>query len=160
MILKSRELIFVIKKIIDIDIWNDIKTKNCVWKEKNNNERKTDNEKTTNDDISNVKLTNMTNLKSFKYANMFINKTFNNLLWKSVIYDFDCSDSLIYDLNRFVNEMTFAHKMIDILRFYVDRKVWNHARHRSHQRKESKNVLRHHRLYIIYWRYLDIRNSS
>jgi hypothetical protein len=44
---------------------------------------------------------------------MFINKTFNNLLWKSVIYDFDCNDSLIYDLNRFVNEMTFAHEMID-----------------------------------------------
>ncbi len=30
-----------------------------------------------------------------------------------MIYDFDCNDSLIYDLNRFVNEMTSAHKMID-----------------------------------------------
>jgi hypothetical protein len=55
----------------------------------------------------------MTNLKSFKYAKMFINKTFNNSLWRSVIYDFDCNDALIYDLNRFVNEMTSAHEMID-----------------------------------------------
>jgi hypothetical protein len=44
---------------------------------------------------------------------LFINKTFNNFLWRSVIYDFDCNDSFIYDLNRFVNEMTFAHEMID-----------------------------------------------
>jgi hypothetical protein len=55
----------------------------------------------------------MTNLRSFEYASMFINKTFNNLLWKSVIYDSDCNDSFIYDLNWFVNEMTFAHEMID-----------------------------------------------
>ncbi len=31
-----------------------------------------------------------------------------------MIYDFDCSDSLIYDLERFVNEITSAHEMIDI----------------------------------------------
>jgi hypothetical protein len=55
----------------------------------------------------------MINLRSSKYANIFINKTSNNLLWRSVIYDSDCNDSLIYDLNRFVNEITFAHKMID-----------------------------------------------
>jgi hypothetical protein len=55
----------------------------------------------------------MTNLKSFKYANMFINKTFNNFLWRSVIYDSNCNDSLIYDLNRFVNEITLAHELID-----------------------------------------------
>jgi hypothetical protein len=30
-----------------------------------------------------------------------------------VIYDFDCSDFLIYDLEQFVNEITFAHEMID-----------------------------------------------
>jgi hypothetical protein len=41
----------------------------------------------------------MTNKKSFKYASLFINKTFNNFLWKSVIYDSDCSDLFIYDLN-------------------------------------------------------------
>jgi hypothetical protein len=56
----------------------------------------------------------MTNLKSFKYANMFINQTFNNFLWKSVIYDLNCNDSFIYDLNQFVNEITFAHELIDI----------------------------------------------
>jgi hypothetical protein len=38
-------------------------------------------------------------LRSFKYANMFINKTFNNLLWRSVIYESKCNDSFIYDLN-------------------------------------------------------------
>jgi hypothetical protein len=56
----------------------------------------------------------MINLKSFKYANMFINKTFNNLFWKSVIYDSDCIDSFIYDLNRFINEIMFVHELIDI----------------------------------------------
>jgi hypothetical protein len=62
----------------------------------------------------NVKFINMTNMKLFKYANLFINKTFNNLLWKSVIYDSNCNDSFIYDLNRFVNEITIAHELIDI----------------------------------------------
>jgi hypothetical protein len=77
-ILKSREFFFVIKKIIDIDILNDIKTENC--KLKNNNDKKSDNEKTTKNNISDVKFANMTNLRSFKYASMFINKTFNNFL--------------------------------------------------------------------------------
>jgi hypothetical protein len=31
-----------------------------------------------------------------------------------VIYDSNCNDSFIYDLNRFVNEITFAHELIDI----------------------------------------------
>jgi hypothetical protein len=56
----------------------------------------------------------MTNMKSFKYASLFINKTFNNLLWKNVIYDLNCNDSFIYDLNWFVNEITFVHKLINI----------------------------------------------
>ncbi len=56
----------------------------------------------------------MTNMKSFKYASLFINKTFHNLLWRSVIYDSNCNDSFIYDLNRFVNEITFVHELIDI----------------------------------------------
>jgi hypothetical protein len=77
-ILKSREFFFVIKKIIDIDILNDIKTKDC--KSKDNNDKKFDNEKTAENDISDIKFANMTNLKSFKYASMFINKTFNNFL--------------------------------------------------------------------------------
>ncbi len=42
--------------------------------------KKIDNDKTINDDISNVKFVNMTNLKSFKYASMFINIMFNNFL--------------------------------------------------------------------------------
>jgi hypothetical protein len=42
--------------------------------------KKFDNEKTAENDISDVKFANMTNLRSFKYANMFINKTFNNFL--------------------------------------------------------------------------------
>jgi hypothetical protein len=55
----------------------------------------------------------MTNKKSFKYASLFINKTFNNLLWRNVIYDSNCNDSFIYDLNRFVNEITLVHELID-----------------------------------------------
>jgi hypothetical protein len=115
-ILKSRKPFFVIKKIIDIDILNDIKTKNC---KKDNNDKKSDSEKTAEDDTSDIKFANMTNLRSFKYASMFINKTFNNFLWRSVIYDFDCNDSFIYDLNRFVNEVTFAHEMIDTLNDFM-----------------------------------------
>jgi hypothetical protein len=56
----------------------------------------------------------MMNMKSFKYASLFINKTFNNFLWRNVIYDLNCNDSFIYDLNRFLNKTTFAHELIDI----------------------------------------------
>ncbi len=31
-----------------------------------------------------------------------------------MIYDLNSNDSFIYDLNRFVNEITFAHELIDI----------------------------------------------
>jgi hypothetical protein len=31
-----------------------------------------------------------------------------------VIYDLNCNNLFIYDLNRFVNEITFAHELIDI----------------------------------------------
>jgi hypothetical protein len=79
--LKSRKFLFSIKKIIDINSLNDIKTEDCYRKNNNNNnDKKINNEKTTKDDISSVKFVNMINLKSFKYTNMFINKTFNNLL--------------------------------------------------------------------------------
>ncbi len=78
---KITKTFFSIKKIIDIDIWNDIKTEDCYKKSNNdNNHKKSDNKKTAEDDISDVKFANITNLKSFKYAMMFINKMFNNLL--------------------------------------------------------------------------------
>ncbi len=112
-ILKSRSFFYAFQRIIDIDILNDIKAEQCKSKEKNNNDKKSNNEKTADDDISNVKFANMINRESSKYVNLFINKTFNNLLWRSVIYDSDCNDSFIYDLNRFVNEITFTHEMID-----------------------------------------------
>jgi hypothetical protein len=47
---------------------------------KNNNDKKFNNEKTADDDISNVKFANMTNRRSSKYVNLSINKTFNNFL--------------------------------------------------------------------------------
>jgi hypothetical protein len=97
----------------NIDILNEIKSKNCKNDKKNKNDKKIDNKKKSEDDISNVKFVNMTNMKSFKYANLFINKTFNNLLWRSVIYDSNCNDSLTYDLNRFVDEITLVHELID-----------------------------------------------
>ncbi len=84
------------------------------WQEKKMTRNQTIKKKTTKNDISNIKFANMTNLKSFNYANMFINKTFNNFLWRSVIYDLNCNDSFIYDLNRFVNKITFVHELIDI----------------------------------------------
>jgi hypothetical protein len=79
-ILKSRLFFYAFQKIIDIYILNDIKVKQCKSKEKNNNDKKFNNEKIANDNISNVKFINMTNRKSSKYVNLFINKTFNNLL--------------------------------------------------------------------------------
>jgi hypothetical protein len=103
----------------NIDILNEIKSENCKNDKKNKNDKKIDNEKKSENDISNVKFVNMTNMKSLKFASLFINKTLNNLLWRSVIYDSNCNDSLIYDLNRFVNKITFAHELIDILNDFM-----------------------------------------
>jgi hypothetical protein len=47
---------------------------------RNNNDKKFNNEKTANDDISDIKFINMISRESSKYANLFINKTFNNFL--------------------------------------------------------------------------------
>jgi hypothetical protein len=100
---------------MNIYILNEIKSKNWKNDEKKKNDKKSNNQKkTAENDISNIKFANMTNLKSFKYANIFNNKTFNSFLRKSVIYDSDCNDLFIYDLNRLLNEITFAHKLIDI----------------------------------------------
>jgi hypothetical protein len=63
----------------NIDILNEIKSEDCK-NDKKKNDKKSDNEKKSKHDISNVKFVNMTNMKSFKYANLFINKTFNNFL--------------------------------------------------------------------------------
>jgi hypothetical protein len=83
----------------NIDILNEIKSENCKNDKKNKNDIKIDNEKKSKNDISNVKFVNMTNKKLFKYTSLFINKTFNNFLWRNVIYDSNCNDSFIYDLN-------------------------------------------------------------
>jgi hypothetical protein len=95
----NRWLYFKIKNMTNINILNEIKSEDCKNDKKNKNDKKSDNEKKLKNDISNVKFVNTTNKKSFKYASLFINKTFNNFLWKSVIYDSNCNDSLIYDLN-------------------------------------------------------------
>jgi hypothetical protein len=110
----SRWLYFKIKNMTNIDILNEIKSKDCKNDKKDKNDKKIDNEKKSKNDISDVKFVNMTNMRSSKYASLFINKTFNNLLWRSVIYDSNCNDSFTYDLNRFVNEITFVHELIDI----------------------------------------------
>jgi hypothetical protein len=98
----------------NINILNEIKSENCKNDKKNKNDKIIDNEKKQKDDISNVKFVNMMNMKLCKYASLFINKTFNNFLWRNVIYDSNCNDSFIYDLNRFVNEITFVYELIDI----------------------------------------------
>jgi hypothetical protein len=110
----NRWLYFKIKKMTNIDILNEIKSENCKKDKREKIDKKLNNEKKSKNDISNVKFANMTNLRSFKYASLFINKTFNNSLWRSVIYDSDCNDSFTYDLNQFVNEITFVHELIDI----------------------------------------------
>jgi hypothetical protein len=69
----------------NINILNEIKSEDCKKDRREKIDKKSDSEKKSKDDISNVKFVNMTNLRSFKYASLFINKTFNNLLWRSVI---------------------------------------------------------------------------
>jgi hypothetical protein len=65
----------------NIDILDEIKSKDCKNDKKEKNDKKSNSEKkTAEDDVSNIKFANMTNLRSFKYAHMFINKTFNNSL--------------------------------------------------------------------------------
>jgi hypothetical protein len=64
----------------NINFLNEIKSENCKNDKKNKNDKKIDNEKKLKNDISNVKFVNITNMRSFKYASLFINKTFNNLL--------------------------------------------------------------------------------
>jgi hypothetical protein len=49
-------------------------------RKKTKKKKKSDNEKTTKNNISNFKFINITNMKLFKYASFFINKTFNNFL--------------------------------------------------------------------------------
>ncbi len=63
----------------NINILDEIKLKDCKNDKKNKNDKKIDNERKQENDISNVKFANMTNMKSSKYASLFINKTFNNL---------------------------------------------------------------------------------
>ncbi len=83
----------------NINILNEIKSKDYKNDKKNTNDKKIDNEKKQKNDISNVKFVNIMNMKLFKYTNLFINKMFNNFLWKNVIYDSNCNDLFIYDLN-------------------------------------------------------------
>jgi hypothetical protein len=64
----------------NIDILNEIKSKDCKNDKKKNDKKSNNEKKTTENYISNIKFANIINLRSFKYANMFINKTFNNLL--------------------------------------------------------------------------------
>jgi hypothetical protein len=64
----------------NIDILDEIKSKDCKKDRREKVDKKSDSEKKSENDISDVKFANMTNLRSFKYASLFINKTFNNFL--------------------------------------------------------------------------------
>jgi hypothetical protein len=64
----------------NIDILDEIKSEDCKNDKKDKNDKKIDNEKKSKDDISDVKFANLTKMRSFKYASLSINKTFNNLL--------------------------------------------------------------------------------
>jgi hypothetical protein len=115
-------IFYTMQEIIDINILDEIIAENCkntrsYWKKERENKNRENNDKKNDkadDEISNIKFANMTSMKSSKYANMFFEKVFNNLLWKNVIYDLDCSDSFTYDLKRFVNEVTLVNELIDI----------------------------------------------
>ncbi len=80
-----RSIFNIINRIIDTNILNEIMTEDCKnnksnernEKSKKNNKR-IDNNKHVNDNTSNVKFTNMTSLKTSKYASMSTKKTFNN----------------------------------------------------------------------------------
>ncbi len=77
----NRWFYFKIKNMTNIDILDEIKSENCKNDKKEKNDKKSNSEKkTAENDISNIKFANMTNLRSSKYASMFINKTFNSSL--------------------------------------------------------------------------------
>jgi hypothetical protein len=57
----------------NIDILNEIKSEDCKNDKKKNDKKSDSEKKTAENDISNIKFANMTNLKLFKYASMFIN---------------------------------------------------------------------------------------
>jgi hypothetical protein len=74
---------------------NDIKTENCLNKIiMTTMTRNLKMKKKTKNHFSDVKFVNISNLRSFKYASMFINKTFNNFMKRRLIYDFDCNNHL------------------------------------------------------------------
>jgi hypothetical protein len=64
----------------NIDILNENKSENCKMTKKTKMKKKLIMKRNKKNDISNVKFVNMTNMKLFKYASLFINKTFNNFL--------------------------------------------------------------------------------
>jgi hypothetical protein len=59
---------------------------------------------------------NISLMKGFRFGNMTMSSHMNNnhSLYKSVIYDSRCSDSLTYDRDRFVSEIRFADEWIKI----------------------------------------------
>jgi hypothetical protein len=62
------------------DILDEIKSENWKNYKKEKYDKKSNNEKKSEDDLSDVKFANMTSRESFKYASLFINKTSNNFL--------------------------------------------------------------------------------
>jgi hypothetical protein len=161
----SRWLYFKIKNMTNTNILDEIKSENCKNDKKEKFDKKSDNEKKSEDDISDIKFANMTNLRSSKYANMSINKTSNNLLWRSMIYDSDCNDSFTYDLNRFVNKITLAHELIDIfndsmmIERYEIMLVTNHINDKN-RRMFSKTSLMCHLLTLSWCSWLVLRSKT
>jgi hypothetical protein len=95
---KKRLMIYrVISKIIDTNILNELDDLYAKKNSKNENTSST---------------TELKASSSFRFENMITSSYMNeiHLLYKSVIYDSECSDSFTYDRNRFVNEIRSADK--------------------------------------------------
>ncbi len=97
---KNSRYLIVIKQIIDINILNELNVQK---------DQKDQTAETAETDDDHFHFSDMITI-SQKVIIMII----KNLLSNSVIYDFDCSQSLTYDKARFVEEIIFASDWIDI----------------------------------------------
>jgi hypothetical protein len=100
-------MIYSIKRIADINILNELISSS---KRKKRSEKKDE----KNDDDSHFNFAN----SAFNYANSalanFTLMTFYHSLMNNVIYDSNCSQSLIFDKTRFLNDLISSNDQIKI----------------------------------------------
>jgi hypothetical protein len=96
-------MIYSIKRVVDINILNELIS---LLKRKRGNENEDEKNKASSDDDD----------SHFNFANSALANsalmTFYHSLMNSVIYDSDCSQSLIFDKTRFLNDLISSNDQI------------------------------------------------